>query len=326
MVGAAFANPQPDVLGPGYEALTADFPDDVEGPVVATLVRHRADARTDRAVLYVHGFSDYFHQVELAEFHAARGEDFYALDLRKSGRSLRPHQTAARMSDVSDYFPELDAAVDLITDEGHGRLVVNAHSTGGLVAVLWLQHRRAGTGSMDPVGAVVLNSPFLDVPAGWAIRALAPRPLAVLARNRPLMVLPSTGPSLYQLSTHRSERGNWDFVADWKPVTGGVVRAEWLAAAQRAIAIAHAGLDLDRPILMMCSARTIRAKRWTEELYRGDSVLDTDALARWSTRLGGHVTCVRVTDGMHDLLLSAPDIRRRVFAEMTRWLDAYGPR
>jgi alpha-beta hydrolase superfamily lysophospholipase len=323
MAGEGFSNPQPDVLGDGYEALTIELPDDLEGPVVATLVHHPATVSTTRAVLYLHGFSDYFHQVELAEFHAARGEDFYALDLRKYGRSLRPHQTAARMADVADYHPELDAAIEYITSQGHDQVVVNAHSTGGLIAVLWLKHLRDRDGGLGAIRGAVLNSPFLDVPASWAVRALAPRPLAVLAKNRPLLVLPSSGPSLYQLSTHRSERGEWEFITDWKPVAGGVVRAEWLAAAQRAIARAHAGLELDCPILVLCSSRTIRARAWTDDLYRGDSVLDSDAIARWSTRLGTHVTCVRIVDGMHDLLLSAPDVRKRVFAEIARWTDAY---
>jgi len=325
MADAVFADPRPDILGDGYEALTLALPADDEGEVVATLVRHPAGPPTRRAVLYVHGFSDYFHQVELAEFHAARGEDFYAIDLRKYGRSLRPHQTPARMADVADYYPELDAALEFITADGHDDVVVNAHSTGGLITVLWLQQRRDPGGDGPPVRAVILNSPFLDVPATWAVRALAPRPVALLARNRPLLVLPTSGPSWYQRSTHRSERGHWDFVPEWKPVSGGVVRAEWLAAAQRAIARAHAGLDLDCPILVLCSARSVRPKEWTDELYRGDAVLDPDALARWSTRLGTHVTCIRVVDGMHDLLLSAPEVRRRVFDDMTRWLDAYGP-
>ena len=138
-----------------------------------------------------------------------------------------------------------------------------------------------------------------------------------------MLVLPSSGPSFYQLSTHRSQRGEWDFVEDWKPVSGGVVRAEWLAAAQRAIARAHAGLGLDCPILVLCSARTIRTRQWTDELYSGDAVLDADALARWSTRLGSHVTCIRIDGGMHDLLLSRAPVRRRVFAEIERWMTAY---
>lgn len=319
----SFSKPKPDIMGAAFDSLTVDLPDDSEGPVLATLVRRRAPESSNRAVLYIHGFSDYFHQLELAEFHAARGEDFYAIDLRKNGRSLLPHQTPTRMSDVSDYYPELECALRFITDEGHDQLVVNAHSTGALIAVSWLAEMRDRDGSLGIIRAVVLNSPFLDVPAAWPVRALAPRPLAVLAKNRPLMILPSSGPSFYQVSTHRSERGEWEFVPEWKPVTGGTVRVEWLAAAQRAIARAHAGLALECPILVLCSASSIRAKEWTEDFFRGDSVLDADAIARWSTRLGHHVTCIRIVDGMHDLLLSLPDVRRRVLREIARWSDTY---
>jgi len=42
---------------------------------------------TRGAVLYVHGFTDYFFQTGLADFFAARGLRFYALDLRKCGRA-----------------------------------------------------------------------------------------------------------------------------------------------------------------------------------------------------------------------------------------------
>jgi alpha-beta hydrolase superfamily lysophospholipase len=52
-------------------------------------------------------------------------------------------------------------------------------------------------------------------------------------------------------------------------------------------------------------------------------VLNADALARWSTMLGRHVTCVRIVDGMHDLLLSTPPVRTQAYAVMARWLDAY---
>ena len=65
-----------------------------EGEVVATLV-HRPAVRPPRsrtkvrqAVLHVHGFADYFFQTEFADWWAERGYDFYALDLRKYGRSL----------------------------------------------------------------------------------------------------------------------------------------------------------------------------------------------------------------------------------------------
>jgi len=320
----AFTDPRPDIFGEPYEALILQLPDDREGPVVSTLVRRRADRPTRSAVLYIHGFSDYFHQRELADFHLARGEDFYAVDLRKNGRSLLAHQTPADMTDVSDYYPELGAALDSIVADGHDRIVLNAHSTGGLIGALWLHDApKLGT-DLSPVTAVVLNSPFLDVPANWALRALAPRPFAVLARNRPQLVLQTPTRSQYQISIHATERGEWEFNPAWKPVTGGVVRAQWLSAAQRAIARAHAGLDLPMPVLVMCSNRSVRAKQWTDDLLRGDAVLNADAIARWSTMLGRHVTCIRIVDGMHDLLLSTPPGRGGVYADMAHWLDAYG--
>ena len=48
-----------------------------------------------RAVLALHGFTDYFFNTELADHFAARGFAFYALDLRKCGRSRRDGPDAA---------------------------------------------------------------------------------------------------------------------------------------------------------------------------------------------------------------------------------------
>ena len=49
----------------------------------------------DVDVLYVHGWSDYFFQKRLARFWTDQGARFYALDLRKYGRSLRPDRRPA---------------------------------------------------------------------------------------------------------------------------------------------------------------------------------------------------------------------------------------
>ncbi|EMH0102058.1 alpha/beta hydrolase, partial [Acinetobacter baumannii] len=94
-------NYAPDILGAGYEQLTLNFPDDYEGKVVATLVRKKATQPTQKAVLYIHGFLDYFFQTEMAEQFNAHGYDFYALDLRKYGRSKLPHQIFYNVLDLN---------------------------------------------------------------------------------------------------------------------------------------------------------------------------------------------------------------------------------
>ena len=94
-----------DVLGEPYLAETLPLPPDEEGEVVATLVRRAAAGPTTKAVLHLHGFADYFFQTAYAEWWNDLGYDFYAIDMRKYGRSLRPPQTPNFVTDLRDYWP-----------------------------------------------------------------------------------------------------------------------------------------------------------------------------------------------------------------------------
>jgi alpha-beta hydrolase superfamily lysophospholipase len=303
-----------DVLGADYESIRLTFEDDAEGEVVATLVRRRAPGR--KAVLYVHGFVDYFFQSHLADFYVERGYSFYALDLRKYGRSLLPHQTPNFARSMADYFPEIDEAVRLIREE-NDVLLLNGHSTGGLVAALWAD-RVKGQGLVD---GLFLNSPFLQLNVPAPVRVLVGPVVRAAAKVRPTMVFPTGLSESYVRSIHRDHDGEWDFDLAWKPARGFPVRLGWLSAVMRAHRQAHTGLAIDVPVLVMASARTARGKNG--DVTSADVVLDVDDIARWSTRLGPHVTCVRVDGGLHDLALSAEPVRKKFFTELDRWMTAY---
>ena len=83
-----------------------------EGRLVGTLVRRNYPPRHDRAVLYLHGWNDYFFQSHLADEWDALGYDFYALDLRRYGRSMHDNELPGYIDDLDDYDLELDAAVE----------------------------------------------------------------------------------------------------------------------------------------------------------------------------------------------------------------------
>jgi alpha-beta hydrolase superfamily lysophospholipase len=309
-----------DILGAPYECQTMDLGQDDEGDVVATLVRRRAETPTRRAVLYVHGFIDYFFQTHLADFFVERGWDFYAIDLRKYGRSLRPHQTPNFCRDLTDYYPELDEAARLIREaDGHDTLLVNGHSTGGLIASLWA-HDRRDTGLID---GLFLNSPFFDFNAPWFVRRPVATAVANVGRRRPYRIVPLGLSPVYGQSIHAEHRGEWAYDLAWKPLGGFPVRAGWLAAIRHAQRRLRRGLDIRVPVLLTCSTASIRSGRWSDAALAADAVLDVEHMVRWAPRLGRHVTLVRIATGLHDLALSPAPVRAELFTEVERWVGAY---
>ncbi|TMR07392.1 alpha/beta hydrolase [Nonomuraea turkmeniaca] len=297
-----------------YEITTLRLPDDFEGEVVATLISRTAGSR--RAVLYLHGFTDYFFQDHLADHYVQRGIDFYALDLRKYGRSLLPHQTRGLIRSVTDYFPEIDEAVRIIRQD-HDELTINAHSTGGLIAPLWADRVR-GRGL---VHGLVLNSPFFDLNVSTPLRVAADllkTPLSYTRRALPLGIS-----TVYGQTLHRDHHGEWDYDLEFKPLSGFAVHAMWLAAIRRAQRRLHAGLAVDVPVLVLASSTGLRVRDFVPEARSADIVLDPRQIARWAASVGPHVTCVRIQEGLHDLVLSAEPVRKQVFAELDRWMNAF---
>jgi alpha-beta hydrolase superfamily lysophospholipase len=311
-----------DILGGGYLRRTIDLGRDDEGPVVATLVSRPAEQPTGRAVLYIHGWSDYFFQTHLADYYVERGIHFYAIDLRKYGRSLLPHQTPNFIRDVREYFPELDEAAKIIrSEDGHERLLVNAHSTGGLIAALWA-HQTRGEGLID---AMFLNSPFFEFNVNPVMRATLGPLYGSVSRFRPYAAVPRSSFFAYGHSIHADHHGEWTFDLTWKPLAGLPIKAGWIAAIRRAQAQLRAGLDIPVPVLVACSTRSYHGPVWTEDAMRADAVLNPDHIAARASHLGRHVTIVRIDGGLHDLVLSVPPVRQNVFDELDRWMSAYLP-
>jgi len=307
-----------DVLGEPYVAETIELPADDEGDVVATLVSRCADQPSGKAVLHLHGFCDYFFQTVAADFWVARGYDFYALDLRKYGRSLRPHQTPNFARDLAEYQPEIDEAFSRVRlRDGHDHVVLSGHSTGGLIGSLWASQRSA------PLAAVVLNSPWLDLNGSFLLRTAATKAIDQVGARRPYQSIPRSVSGLYGRSIHRDYEGEWDFDLDWKPVESWPVFAGWLRAIRRGHAAVHRGLDLGAPTLVLSSDKSVHPRTWEPAVDTSDVVLDVDLMARWVHKLAHHVTLVRVPGALHDVTLSRQPARDRVFDELTRWLDAY---
>lgn len=312
----------PDVELPGYEQLVIPLPEEPTyalepaGSLVATLVRRNPPSGR-RAVLYVHGWNDYFFQTHLADEMAAQGYDFYAVDLRRYGRSLRDRQLAGYIVHLTDYFQELDQALALLVDEGHDDIVLMGHSTGGLVASLWAD-ARPGVFS-----ALVLNAPWLELQANSLLRP-ATQPVFSAARAVvDTTAFPQLDSGFYRRSISKAEEGEWEYNTNLKGDPAFLIRVGWMAAILEGHTRVAAGLAIDCPVLVAVSTRSDFRRTWDEALRLADIVLDVDRIAARAPKLGALVVIVRIADAMHDLVLSREDVRAKVFAEYSRFLRCY---
>jgi alpha-beta hydrolase superfamily lysophospholipase len=155
------------------------------------------------------------------------------------------------------------------------------------------------------------------------VRALGAPVIDAIGHSRPTSVLRLPDSGLYWRVIHSSHGGEWDYDLTLKSSPSPPIRVGWL----RAILLGHqrvaAGLDLACPVLVMCSTATDFSRRWHEGLRTVDSVLDVEQIVQRATRLGRLVTILRVDQGLHDVMLSAPAVRELAIQDMMRWVDAY---
>ncbi|RRR26322.1 alpha/beta hydrolase [Schaalia georgiae] len=350
-----------DLLGPAYQSRTIELLPDEEGDNVATLVRYRP--RKDPGALpgslgfprfvalYVHGRNDYFFQTELAQNMAASGAAFYALDLRKYGRSLRPWQSIGFTDDLTTYDEEIGEALDIIReDHGSAPLVLVGHSTGGLITTLWA-HRHPGA-----VHALVLNSAWLEMQSLASLRSAMQPFIGQIAQRSPMWEIPTGGSDFYGRSLVggwaasgfelpeelRGQPGDgeddqgadsapassdptvsgWDYAREWKRPESYPVPAAWLDAIMAGHDTVEKKVRLECPVLSMMSTSSYTGEAWSPQVFSSDVVLDADVIALRSMSLSDLVTIARLP-GKHDIFLSDPSVRARAYSIMRGWLEAF---
>lgn len=311
-----------DPLGEDFEHTTLDLGADGEGPVLGTLVRYvpkqppPGNPEERGILLSVHGWSDYFYNRELAEFWRAAGYRFYALDLRRYGRSLRSeHQRPGYVEHLAEYHQELDAAADLLTAEHPGLpLLVQGHSLGGLIISLWAQQSTAR------LAGLVLNAPWLEFQGTQFLRIPAQGLMEAMARRSPTRILHLPELDHYWLSLSQDGHGEWDIHPLWRPRHAFRPTVGWMRTVLEAHAKVAKGLDLELPVLVLTSAQSHFGASYDPLMQRTDSVVDVNLVRQRSLKLGSFVTNAIITDAMHDVFTSSAGPRAESYAKVRRWL------
>jgi alpha-beta hydrolase superfamily lysophospholipase len=328
-----------DILGDDFQACAFEAAG-ADGVLrTATLVRHTPQGRAEaaerpgepgpgapaapphRAVLFLHGWSDYFFNEELAEFWTGKGFEFFALDMHNHGRSLRPGTHGGYVSDLDNYDAEITAAIGIIGSLRPGGaaplLTLMGHSTGGLIAALWAD-RHPGVAAQ-----LVLDSPWLEVHGSPALRRAARTMVEPFARFWPESVIRLPERAFYWRSISSSAEGEWALDDAYRPPHAFPVRAGWLSAVLAGQARVARGLNIEVPILVLISGASANGMFWKESMRSTDAVLDVNTIALRALSLGRTVTLERIDGALHDVFLSAPRVRADAYARLSRWIRAY---
>ena len=128
-------------------------------------------------------------------------------------------------------------------------------------------------------------------------RGFESRPLRQQSQSLPHFQSPDYVESLLE---------HWQFDERLKPARGFPVYYGWLGAISDAHAKVRRGLAIECPIPAMHSDDA-------------DIVLDWRHIARWSANLCRNVRVLAFPGGLHDLVLSRPEIREEVFMQLFAW-------
>jgi alpha-beta hydrolase superfamily lysophospholipase len=296
---------------------TIQLAEDYEGEVTATLISAKTNNTRKKAVLYLHGFIDYFFHPHVADQFLRHDFDFYALDLRKYGRSLLPHQHPNYCRDIREYFEEISEALRIINKGNSPEITLLGHSTGGLIAAAYMNDGK----EKSLVQNIVLNSPFLDFFLPKAVKILGLLSARVGATFSDYGKLNNGLPPSYPESIHKEYHGEWNFNLQWKPINGFPTYFKWVIAIYEAQQKLNES-KIDVPILILHAHRSIKMIQFHEVAHSADIVLDVEQMKALGPKLGDDVTLIEIRNGIHDLFLSKKVVRENAFDEMFGWLMA----
>ncbi len=302
----------------GFTKETLEMEPDYEGKVVITLFHRNAKSNNKKALLYLHGFNDYFFQTHLADTVNEVGYNFYALELRKYGRSILPHQKPNDFRDYKEYFEDISRSLELIRNrDGCQKVVLMGHSTGGLLVSLFAHHN----GSKQPVDALILNSPFFEFNVPPLLLTTFVPLMTLLGKTFPGIPSPVGLDKGYGYSLHTSHHGEWDYDINLKPDAGFKIHASWIRGVHLAQKELQKGLAIACPILVMYSGKSVKPGNYRPDMQTADAVLNVKDIKKYAHGLGKRVEHATFDGGVHDLLLSAKPVREKVLKKIAAFLS-----
>lgn len=286
---------------------------DYEGEVSAA-VEYAVLPEANTAVLYIHGYMDYFFQHHLATYFVDQGISFYAIELRKYGASIKSYQHENYFRDITEYDEEISIVLNKIKEDGHSNIILNGHSTGGLIATSYALQGEY----KHLISGIILNSPFLEFNIPKVLKIILPfiTPLALLFPYFKFTQLPS----FYTQSLHQNYKGRWNFNLEYKPVPSFITHLGWV----RAVLMAQKEVQQRKietiPCVIFHSDKSCFENGWNDLMLSSDAVFNVDHIDFFGRKIYPQADIIEIKNAVHDIVLSSDEVIDDYFENISKWL------
>ncbi len=191
------------------------------------------------------------------------------------------------------------------------------HSTGGLISSYYLA---MNNNKNQEIKALILNSPFLDFNLSKMQEKYLLPIVSMFSNLIPNISISQNSNDAYSQSLLKMYHGEWVYNTDWKLPLSPDVTTGWLGAIHKAQKSIQKGADINVPILLIRSNKSVYGSSWNSEFNKGDCVLDVNDISKYGNCLGKNKKELVVKEGLHDIVLSRKPVRDAVYIYIFNWL------
>lgn len=266
----------------------------------------------DNALIWIHGYNDYYYNLYIGEKFIKNGFDIYAIKLRRYQQNN--HDKIFYCDNLNEYIQDIDNLFPRILEKKYKKIILYGHSMGGLVSSIYCKDGRY----KDKITHLILNSPFFDFKLNFIEKFLIYYIIYYLGYFFPNLIIRSIDSNKVNYLTQNIKK-RFYINNNYKLNVLSPVYASWIKTViDYQNRIKYNNLNLKIPILVLfCDKST----EFTNSNQTGDDTLEVEHIDKYSENLGTNLKKYKFKNAIHDIFSSSLDIINDAFEITLNWIN-----
>lgn len=263
------------------------------------------------ALIWIHGFNDYYYNLYIGEKFLKEGYDIYAIQLRRYSSSNIENKFYC--DNLNEYIQDINNIFPKILKKDYKKIILYGHSMGGLISSIYCKKGLY----KDKITHLILNSPFFDFKLSLFEKIFINYIVYYLSYIFPKFLIRSIDINKKNYLTLNIK--NRFYVDDkYKLNILPPVHASWIKTIiDYHNIIKYQNLNIKIPILVLfCDKST----KFINSNQTGDDTLDINDIDKYSNNLGKNIKKYQFNNAIHDIFSSSLDVINKAFEITVDWL------